>query len=146
MKLVVDASVALKWFFRDRDDEPDLALATEILERFVAGEIRLLAPTHFHPEVCAVLAREAPEAMARQLSRLLGLSIPVHDDPTVLARAMELARELEHHLFDTLYHALALEEEAMLVTADVRYARKADDRGGIVELSSWRFEPDGDGR
>ena len=146
MKLVVDASVALKWFFKDRDDEPDLAPATEILERFAAGEVRLLAPVHFHPEVCTVLAREAPETMDRRLSRLLGLSIPVHDDAAVLARAMGLARELEHHLFDTLYHALALEEDATLVTADARYARKAGDHGGIVELSSWRFERDRDDR
>jgi predicted nucleic acid-binding protein len=33
-------------------------------------------------------------------------------------RAVEIAVALNHHLFDTLYHAVALEEGATLVTAD----------------------------
>ena len=138
MTLVVDASVALKWFFDDREDESNVVEATRILETFASGDVRLVAPVHFRAEVCAVLARETPDAMRRQMRRLFDLSIPVRDDALVLARAMRLSNELGHHLFDTLYHALALEEEGTLVTADERYASKARDRGGIVTLSGWR--------
>jgi len=137
VKLVVDASVALKWFFADRDAESDTASATAILDRFAAGEIALVAPCHFQAEVCAVLTREAPAAMLRHLARLIDLSIPVVDDAPTIARAMRLSNELGHHLFDTLYHAVALEEDATLVTADRRYLTKAGGRGNIADLATW---------
>jgi hypothetical protein len=41
-------------------------------------------------------------------------------------------------LFDTLYHAVALEnEDALLVTADDRYHMKAERYGMIAALSDW---------
>ena len=43
----------------------------------------------------------------------------------VLKRAADLSILLKHHLFDTLYHAVALEEHATLVTADEAYFAKA---------------------
>ena len=47
----------------------------------------------------------------------------------------ELARALGQHVFDTLYHAVALlTPGAMLVTADERYYRKAAAYGSIVLL------------
>ena len=56
--------------------------------------------------------------------------------PTVAyARAISLATQLNHHLFDTLYHALALETPiARFVTADRRYFAKAQHLGQIVWL------------
>ena len=47
---------------------------------------------------------------------------------------MARSNEPGQHLFDTLHHAPALEEEGTLVTADARYMSKARDRGGIVAL------------
>jgi hypothetical protein len=47
-----------------------------------------------------------------------------------------------HHLFDTLYHAVALEhEDALLVTADDRYYRKAEHYGTIAVLRDWVSGP-----
>jgi predicted nucleic acid-binding protein len=42
----------------------------------------------------------------------------------VLRRAADLSIALHHHLFDTLYHAVALQEGATLVTADQRTSTK----------------------
>jgi predicted nucleic acid-binding protein len=57
---------------------------------------------------------------------LAALEFPTTDDPNVIRRATRLAIETNHHLFDTLYHAVALEhEDAVLVTADDRYYGKA---------------------
>jgi hypothetical protein len=33
---------------------------------------------------------------------------------------VQLSRPLGHHLFDTLYHAVAFEEDITLITADER--------------------------
>lgn len=141
MRLVLDASVALKWFFRDRPDEPDAAAAAEILQGYAAGRHELLAPPHFLAEMCAVLAREAPDTLAANLRDLFDLAIPTRDDALIYSRAMHLSRDLGQHLFDTLYHALALESEgAVLVTAEQKYLKQAEAVGRIRSLQHWTVE------
>jgi predicted nucleic acid-binding protein len=69
---------------------------------------------------------------------LCGLELPISDDPLVLRRGVELATELKQHLFDTYYHAVALEtSDAVLITADDRYLRAARDKGRIIHLADW---------
>jgi hypothetical protein len=48
-----------------------------------------------------------------------------------------MAVRLNHHLFDTLYHAVALEEGATLVTANGTYLTKAQGLDGIVALADF---------
>jgi hypothetical protein len=49
--------------------------------------------------------------------------------------AMEPSARHKQHLFDTLYHALALGiPGATLVTVDTRYANKARDEGHVMLL------------
>ncbi len=61
-----------------------------------------------------------------------------HDSPTIIRRATSPAIETKHHLFDTPYHAVALEQEdALLVTADERYYGKAEGYGTIRALHDW---------
>jgi predicted nucleic acid-binding protein len=56
----------------------------------------------------------------------------------VLQLSSARAIETNHHLFDTLYHAVALEnEDALLVTADDRYHMKAERYGMIAALRDW---------
>jgi predicted nucleic acid-binding protein len=59
--------------------------------------------------------------------------------PTVAyTRAIALACQLDHHLFDTLYHAVALTiPGAVLVTADRRYFAKAQHLGQITWLADF---------
>jgi predicted nucleic acid-binding protein len=63
------------------------------------------------------------------------MEFPTTDVPNVMRRATELAIETDHHLFDTLYHAIALEhDDTCLVTADERYFSKAERFGRITAL------------
>jgi predicted nucleic acid-binding protein len=138
VKLVADASVVLKWFLQDRANEAHMPAARDILQGYITGRHSLLQPAHFGAEVCAVLARVAPGDMRDNLRDLLELAIPTRDDELVMWRAMQLSSQLNHHLFDTLYHALALEtDDAVLVTADETYYRKAAALGRVLPLSSW---------
>ena len=145
MKLVVDASVALKWFLADRADEPGAGAAAAILRDFVAGRHELLAPPHFMAEMCAVLSRESPATMGTDLRDLAELAIPTRTDLVLYAYGMQLSSELGHHLFDTLYHAVALLEgpEVTLVTAVAVFGRKARHLGQIVPLAAWQGCPPG---
>jgi len=140
MIIVVDASVALKWFFQSREDEADCDLALAILSGIDEGCIQMLQPPHFIAEVTAVLAREKPEEAQDDLSDLLNLESRFSVEPDIYATAMELAILCRHHLFDTLYHAVALNTAgATLVTADRRYYEKASGFGRMTLLADFKL-------
>ncbi len=84
--------------------------------------------------MAAVLAREAPETANDSVNDLLTMTWETMADEAVYRRAIALAKTLEHHLFDTLYHAVALVHGGTLVTADAKYFKKAGTSGAIVLL------------
>ncbi|MBD9357295.1 type II toxin-antitoxin system VapC family toxin [Methylomonas albis] len=138
MILVVDASVALKWFFQDRDNEEDCDLALAILYGVDEGRIRLMQPPHFIAEVAAVLTREKPDEAEDDLFDLLNIESRVANEPEIYTTAIDLAARYRHHLFDTLYHAVALNTPgATLITADTAYYRKAEGSGRILLLRDY---------
>lgn len=138
MIVVIDASVILKWLLEDPAREPDTEKALALVESVVHGRLEVLQPVHWLAEVAAVAVRLAPQTAVRDVEMLAALEFPTTDDPNVIRRATSLAIETHHHLFDTLYHAVALEhEDALLVTADDRYYGKAERYGTIAALRDW---------
>lgn len=138
IRVVVDASVAIKWFFRSRPGEGDVAQALDVLRDIAAHRIALFQPAHFVAEVAAVLARETPRTAPAQLRELLDIESTTVSGTAAYARAMALASRHGQHLFDTLYHAVALEVDgACLLTADDRYASKAKASGRVVRLADY---------
>ena len=137
MRLVVDASVALKWFLRGLPDELHVAEAEAVLSVIGRGRTELFAPGHWIAEVIAVLSRTKPGAVDDALIFLDDMRPIIVAGIPVVKRAAELSIALNHHLFDTLYHAVALEEQATLVTADEVYLAKARGLGGIVSLADF---------
>lgn len=138
MIAVVDASVAVKWFlsFKPNEDHADLAL--KILEQAVLGPLKFVQPPHFIAEVAAVLARLRPDDAPDDLVDLLMIERRTLDTPEMYATALELAMRHQHHLFDTLYHAVALHTPgATLITADRRYYDKAKAVGSVTLLADW---------
>lgn len=120
---VVDASVALKWVL----DEPGSAAASGLLD----GR-GLFAPPLLAIEVANALwvatrrgqltgaeAEDALDLILRAPFQPLppGLRLPL--------RALELARLLDHPVYDCVYLALAIRLERPVVTADRRFAAAA---------------------
>jgi predicted nucleic acid-binding protein len=116
--VVVDASVAIKWFIL----EPDRAAARQLLE----PDKRLIAPELLLAEVANAMwkrvmtgagdARQAPLAAAslpRFFTRLVSLT-------PLATKALAIAAELRHPVYDCFYLALAEEQDATMVTADRR--------------------------
>jgi predicted nucleic acid-binding protein len=138
--VVVDASVAIKWLIPDRADEADTDKALALLSAIQDGSVQLIQPPHWLAKVAAVLARLSPNTVDDDVSDLHALELPVLDTPGMYLTAWELSRSLGQHLFDTLYHAVALEvDDTSLITADECYYRKASARGAISLLGSLRF-------
>jgi len=93
---------------------------------------------HWLAELAAVLARLTPATAIDDVAMLAAMELPTLNEPLTMIRATALAIDTGTHLFDTLYHALALEHaEATLITADGRYCEKADVFGRIIELCDW---------
>ena len=138
MTLVLDASVILKWLLEDPAREPDTDGASAVIQSVVRGDLEILQPAHWLIEVAAVAARLTPQTAIQDVGMLAAMQLPTSDDPNVMRRATVLAIETDAHVFDTLYHAVALEhKDALLVTADDRYRRKASHYGRIASLRDW---------
>lgn len=137
MICVVDASVAVKWFVAGdwalQEDHVDNALV--LLQATAQGSVQLVQPPHFLAEVAAVLARLKPGTAVEDIGNLSALEIAWAEPTQAILQATELAVHLNHHVFDTLYHALALSTPgAVLVTADRRYFDKCRHLGQISWL------------
>ena len=138
MRVVVDASVALKWFIGADEDEPHSERAMQVLRGIDGDRLQLIQPPHFFAEVAAVLARVAPSCVRENLQDLWRIKWQVQDSPSVYVLGAEPSIELQHHLFVTLYHAIALHTEAStLITADDRYFSKAQGLGRIQRLADF---------
>jgi predicted nucleic acid-binding protein len=137
--VVLDASVVVKWIFADRTEESHSLQALQILQSIKESRLAVVQPPHWLAEVAAVTVRLDTERARQAVSLLHALEFPVAAGVEVYQKACELSASFNQHLFDTLYHAVALTEPgAMLVTADDQYYRKAHKAGRIVRLKDYR--------
>jgi len=133
-RVVADASVVVKWLL-PANEEHDLDQALDLLRAVRSEKVTLYQPPHWLAEVAAVVTRLGAATAEEDISDLHAMAIRVVDSEQVYLTASRLSRELDHHMFDTLYHAVALSvDEATLVTADERYFAKAAGRGRVVLL------------
>jgi predicted nucleic acid-binding protein len=128
--LVVDASVAFKWFL---SEEPLASQALAVLQ----DGATLLAPDFLIAEVCNAAWRSAKLGRISQAQvGEIATSLPRFFDVLVSAaglapRAAAIAVQLDHPVYDCLYLALAEAEQAVLVTADLRLL-------GKVRTTAWQ--------
>ena len=135
IRVVADASVVVKWLLPVRDEEGDLEQALDLLRAVRSDTVTLYEPPHWLAEAAAVVSRLSPATAEEDIADLYAMSVRVVDAERVYLAACRLSRDLDHHLFDTLYHAVALSvDDAVLVTADERYFAKAAGRGRMFLL------------
>ncbi len=136
--VVLDASVIVKWVFADCADESHSFQALQILKAINESRVRAVQPPHWLAEAAAVITRLDPGRARQAVSLLYALELPVLMDVEVYQKACDLSATLAQHVFDTLYHAVALHESgAILVTADERYYRVAHRIGRIIKLKDF---------
>ncbi len=136
--VVLDASVIVKWIFADRAEESHSLQALQILQFIKESRISVVQPPHWLAEVGAVTVRLDPQCARQAVSLLHALEFPVSVGIEIYQKACELSASLNQHMFDTLYHAVALSEPgAVLVTADEQYYQKAYKSRRIVRLREY---------
>ena len=123
--VVVDASVAAKWFFPEKHSEAAL--------RLLDGKHWLLGPDLIRSEFGnitwklhrrgLITADEATEIV----QQFLTLPLEIHGSESLMAPAVELAMTTGRTVYDSLYVALAIDQEAIFVTADERLVNALGD-------------------
>ena len=136
--LVVDASVAVKWFVREEGYERAVAISREAS--------RLAAPDRLLLEVANVLRREVKQGeIASQHARLGVNQLPamvetIIPSAVLLQNAFALAEQLDHSVYDCAYLACARHPGAPLLTADDAFAakvRQASPGAHVKDLSEY---------
>ncbi len=124
VEVVLDASVVVKWFVEEEGSRE----ALEIRDRYVEGEIQIIAPELITYEVLNALyykrlfsedelklISEALEAYSFSLYPLRG---------EYAKKAVEVSYENDITLYDASYVALAIVRDTFTYTADERLIRK----------------------
>ncbi len=117
--LVVDASIAAKWFL----PEADAPAAIRLLD----GRHHLVAPDLIYPEVGNLAWKlhtrgvlSGAEA-SDLIEHFLSMPLEIYDSAFLLAPALEIAIATKRTIYDSLYLALAVELGGTVITADERW-------------------------
>lgn len=126
---VIDASVAIKWTIEEENSAEALALASAC---------SLMAPQLLLTECANILWRKvrfgqvSVQKAVEWHGDLAYVPIEYLNDHALLPRALALAVELDHPIYDCLYLAASETCGAPLVTADAKLYRKLAGSIGIA--------------
>lgn len=122
MTLVIDASVALKWYLDEaRSEDARAILASD--ELLVAPEIILseVANATWLRLSKGDIGLDQAREILSELPHVFFAVVPAAD---LVLRALEIASELRHPVYDAMYLATSERWNAPLVTADDRLLAK----------------------
>ena len=119
--IVVDASVAFKWFVIEQDSEAARALLDH--EQLIVPD--LIIPDVMNATWKAVRRRLVAAHEATEVAtRLPECFVTIVPTQSLANEAIKLAVALDHAVYDAFYIALAEREDIVLVTADEVLLRK----------------------
>ena len=135
MNVVVDASVAVKWFILEERHE--------LARRLVEPGVSRCSPDFLQVEVANVLSRKLRGGLISEphcktaLAVLDGL-VSLVPTGRHIERAFDLSMRLHHALYDCIYVAVAEERNATFVTDDEKFGRKCLDAGLAKRVTTLR--------
>jgi predicted nucleic acid-binding protein len=124
--LVLDASVAAKWFI----NEPDAAQAQTLLEEVAQGRWQLVAPDLFQIELAHIFWKHREQGYVRgqlraALRELKTLRMELVPAPSLFDKAVDIAYNHEIAVYDACYMALATAFRAPLASFDQALIKKS---------------------
>jgi len=118
--MIIDASVAAKWFLKGEEYEDE---SLSLRQEYEAGEINLSAPSLISYEVCNAIWKrkdigsEAAAELAELASEYLD-RIALSPGPESYRRAVSNARVWDLTVYDSSYATMSEELKRPLITAD----------------------------
>ncbi|MDP4008281.1 MAG: type II toxin-antitoxin system VapC family toxin [Candidatus Peregrinibacteria bacterium] len=136
-KCIIDSSVAIKWLLNEEDSE----IAMHLRNLYKHDLIDIIVPSHFYWEICNVMARKASAGALRFFSELRMsdiLEVRLTNRNALMAcKLMEKYPKIS--FYDASYHALAILEKGIFVTADQKYYETMREEGSIILLKNYSF-------
>jgi predicted nucleic acid-binding protein len=138
--LVVDASIAVKWYL---PDETDATTAQSVLIAYQSEGLALFAPLHIRYEVPSAIAvarrrgRIGVAASEAMLASFLDLDFLLTHDDQLVREAFAAAQQYGCAFYDGLYVALAQRLGLPFVTADRKLYDLVAFAPGTVWIADW---------
>ncbi len=143
-RIVIDASVVLKWFL---SDEKYGNVALEILDKYVSYEIEILAPSLLEYEVLNGLyvaqkrGRIPIEIVSSAIEGFLNVEIEQKDILSFYPEAINFSAHYNLSAYDSSYLAVAAIENTQMVTADMNlYNRVKNDLKWVQWLGNFAIQ------
>lgn len=142
--LVLDPSVAVKWYVEEEDSAVSFEFQKWVQE--TAG--RLIVPLLFFDEITNILWKKEmlrkeifPKAAKQILWEILQLPLQVYlDRHEMLPQALDIATETRISVYDAIYLATTVQNQAIFVTADNRLVQKLSSTSlapSVISLDRW---------
>lgn len=138
-KVVLDANIYVKLF---KKDEHDSEKAIELIARLVKNEVEILEPAVVVNETVATceVAKQSIQEVCDFFKALINFRMTFVDiDAGLLDQTLEITKvghpKSGYPTFsDSMYHAIALQKQALFITADRRHYEKTKHLGNIQLL------------
>jgi predicted nucleic acid-binding protein len=130
MRMVVDASIAIKWLVPEEDYEKALS---------IAAAHQLIAPQLIYAECANIIWKKVRKGeLTTREAREAAFFIDTFHVQTVALRelldvALELSLHLDHAVYDCFYLALAILDDCQFVTADRKFKGAITARLGATD-------------
>lgn len=141
MKLVIDSSVAVKWFVV----EPYSIQARQILEDYRLGTVTFLAPDLINAEVGNIIWKKQvfqgldPAEALLIIEMFRSLSFTFTSTASLLEDAYKLAATHQRTVYDMLYVALSNREQCSFVTADEKLFNAVQAAfQNVIWIANWK--------
>lgn len=137
--IIIDASVSLKWLIKENEPFQDEAL--RLLKDFYEKKIIVKVSHIWLSEICNILPRKIQDhsMLCELVSGLMLYKIEkVMMNLSMISIAFEIMLEFPKvSFYDASYHALALKEGGVFLTADKKYYNMTKKKGAIMWLGDY---------
>ena len=133
--LVVDTSIAVKWYLDEDDSGQALTMLNSSIDFHAPDFLRLEFANAIWKNV--LKGSVEPEVYDIAVPRLERTIARWHDPSPFIAEALRLGCALRHPIYDFVYLELARHLGIPLVTADKRFLAIAP-KGNIMALADWK--------
>lgn len=124
--IVVDASVAFKWFKSDNEDFYQESRL--ILKQHLTGASKIIVPQFIFLELSNALGTKTVtsiELAKKHITNLYSFNLGVYiPDQKDLIESLSQAKQYKTSLYDMLYAVVAKRNKCKLVTADHKFIKK----------------------
>lgn len=131
MRIIVpDASIILKWVLRGGEDEKGGALS--VLHDWLEGKHEIMLPSLWLFEVGNIVGRKEPELAPDIMKRLVAYEFAeIKITGALVGAILEITRKKKVTFYDASYHATAISQKGVFITADRDYYNNTKDMGCI---------------